>query len=93
MILLASFYTLAGAVCLVWPRHVQAMVLRQSPSENVKYGRVIRFVRSQRYIWALRIVGILSAIAAIVLLQTASRTSVTNNVQQRYIQVDTIHSI
>jgi len=93
MILLASFYTLAGAVCLLWPRRVQAMVLSQSPSVGGKYGRVLRFVRSHRYIWALRIVGILSAIAAIVLLQTVSRTSVTNNVPQRYIQVDTIHSI
>lgn len=94
-ILLASFYTLAGAVFLLWPRQVQALVLSQSTNVREGYEGLLNFVRSRRYIWMLRVVGVLSATAAILLVASAVRPNprVTIYIPQRYIQVDTIHRI
>ena len=92
-ILLASFYTLAGAVCLIWPRRVQSFVLSRSTDVREGYEGLLNFVRSRRYVWILRIVGVLSAIAAILLVDSAIHPRVTIGVPQRYIQVDTIRRI
>jgi len=92
-ILLASLYTLAGAVFLVWPRRVQAFVLSQSQNVSEGYQGLLNFVGSRRYVWILRLVGVLSAIAAILLVDSAMHPRVTIGAPQRYIQVDTIRRI
>lgn len=93
LILLVTLYTLAGVVCLVWPRRVQALVLRRSSDVGLRYARLLDFVRSHRYIWTLRLVGVLSAIAAILLIDSAARAHVTTPPPQRYIRVDLIRRI
>lgn len=92
-IFLASFYTLAGAVFLLWPRQVQAFILRQSENVSEGYEGLLNFVRSRRYVWILRLVGVLSAIAAILLVDSAFHPRVTIGTPQRYIQVDMIRRI
>lgn len=95
-ILLASFYTLAGALFLLWPRRVQAFILSRSTNVREGYEGLLNFVSSRRYVWILRVVGVLSAIAAILLVESAMhplQSRVTIEAPQRYIQVDTIRRI
>ncbi len=95
-ILLASFYTLAGALFLIWPRSVQAFVVSRSTNVRASYAGLLNVVSSRRYVWTLRVGGVLSAIAAILLVESAMhplRSRVTIQAPQRYIQVDTIRRI
>jgi hypothetical protein len=84
--LLATIYALAGAICLFWPRQLQAFVLKQGANARESYTALLNFVGSHWYIRSLRVIGVVSAIAAILLFDTASRVHVTITVPQRYIQ-------
>lgn len=98
LIVLATVYTIAGAVCLIWPRRLQSLVLKQGANARASYAILLNFVRSHWYIRTLRVIGVVSAVAAILLVDTASRVRVTitfpqsyiQTVPQRYIQVSTI---
>jgi hypothetical protein len=98
LIILAALYTIAGAVCLIWPRRLQSLVLKQGANARASYTFLLNFVRSNWYVRTLRVIGVVSAVAAILLLDTASRVRVTitfpqsyiQTVPQRYIQVSTI---
>jgi hypothetical protein len=101
LIVLAAFYLVAGSIFLIWPRRMQALALRQGVNASESYATLLKFIRSHRYIWTLRFIGVISALAALLLIDTAARVRVTitvphsyiQTVPQRYIQVNTLHSI
>ena len=101
LITLATFYSLAGALFLFWPKRLQSLALKQGLNASDNYATMLRFIRSPRYVWTLRFVGVISALAAFLLIDTAAHVRVTITVPrsyiqtapQRAIQVSPLHSV
>jgi hypothetical protein len=64
---LTLIYAIVALVCLLWPEHLQQIAIQRSGAEG-KYRAVLNVIRSPRYLLFLRLVGALSASAAVALL-------------------------
>jgi hypothetical protein len=64
---LALIYAIVALVCLIWPEHLQQIAIQRSGNQG-KYRAVLNLIRSPHYLLFLRLIGALSASAAVALL-------------------------
>ncbi len=64
---LTLIYAIVALVCLLWPEQLQQIAIQWSGTES-KYKMMLNVIRSPRYLLFLRLIGALSASAAVALL-------------------------
>lgn len=67
IVALIVMYTVAGTAFIVWPASLQRLILRLDHGETGRFSRLAGVIRSPKYIVLLRVVGVLSATAALTL--------------------------
>ena len=64
---LMLIYAIVAVVCLIWPEQLQQIAIQHSGTQG-KYPAVLNLIRTPHYLFILRLIGALSASAAVALL-------------------------
>ena len=63
----AVFCLFVGLSALFWPDRIQAYALKHSTSPVQRFNLFLPWMKSRQYIWSLRVIGLMSTAAAVLL--------------------------